>query len=128
MELKITHKTEIPVFFSTDDNYVPFLDVAIRSLKQNASKDYSYKIIVLNTGLKEESILKVKLLEDENIFLKDKLTDCGMLIYDRKTQDVHCGGSGCGCIASVLSAYFLKQIEEQKVKNILFSCMVWTAL
>ena len=64
MELKITHKTEIPVFFSTDDNYVPFLDVAIRSLKQNASKDYSYKIIVLNTGLKEESILKVKLLED----------------------------------------------------------------
>ena len=66
MELKITQKTEIPIFFSTDDNYVPFLDVAIRSLKQNASKDYSYKIIVLNTGLKEESISKVKLLEDES--------------------------------------------------------------
>ena len=46
MELKNTHKTEIPIFFSTDDNYVPFLDVAIRSLKQNSSKDYFYKIVV----------------------------------------------------------------------------------
>lgn len=65
MELKIAQKTEIPIFFSTDDNYVPFLDVAVRSLKQNSSKDYSYKIIVLNTGLKEESISKVKLLEED---------------------------------------------------------------
>lgn len=66
MELKNTRKQEIPIFFSTDDNYVPFLDVAIRSLKQNSSKDYFYKIVVLNTGLKEENIAKVKLLEDEN--------------------------------------------------------------
>ena len=63
----------------------------------------------------QDGLPAIRTLEDENIFLKDKLTDCGMLIYDRKTQDVHCGGSGCGCIASVLSAYFLKQIEEQKV-------------
>lgn len=51
---------EIPIFFSTDDNYIPYLDVAISSLIANASKDYSYKIIVLNTGLKKENIAKVK--------------------------------------------------------------------
>lgn len=51
---------EIPVFFSTDDNYIPYLDVAIASLIANASQDYSYKIIVLNTGLKPEHIAKVK--------------------------------------------------------------------
>ena len=66
MELKSNQKREIPIFFSTDDNYVPFLDVALRSLKQNASKEYIYKIIVLNTGLKEESMAKVKLLEDDS--------------------------------------------------------------
>ena len=85
--------------------------------KEENINDYDL-IITGDLGYEGHSIL-IKLLEDENIFLKDKLTDCGMLIYDRKTQDVHCGGSGCGCIASVLSAYFLKQIEEQKVKNIL---------
>lgn len=51
---------EIPIFFSTDDNYIPYLDVAITSLIANASKDYSYRIIVLNTGLKEENIAIVK--------------------------------------------------------------------
>ena len=51
---------EIPIFFSTDDNYMPYLDVAISSLIANASKEYSYKIIVLNTGLKPENVAKVK--------------------------------------------------------------------
>lgn len=53
-------KKEIPIFFSTDDNYIPYLDVALRSLIENASSDYDYRIIVLNTGLSEESAKKVK--------------------------------------------------------------------
>ena len=56
----INTKKEIPVFFSTDDNYIPFLDVAIRSLIANASRDYLYRIIVLNTGLSPKSTAKVK--------------------------------------------------------------------
>ena len=49
----------VPIFFSTDDNYIPFLDVAIASLIENASKEYNYKLIVLNTGLDPENIAKV---------------------------------------------------------------------
>ena len=51
---------EIPIFFSTDNNYIPYLDVAITSLIANASKKFNYKIIVLNTGLNEENIYKIK--------------------------------------------------------------------
>ena len=51
---------EIPVFFSTDDNYAPYLDVAIASLIENASVDYRYRIIVLNTGLRAENVEKIK--------------------------------------------------------------------
>lgn len=54
---------QIPIFFSTDDNYIPYLDVAIASLIDNASKEYSYRIIVLNTGLKAENIARVKMNE-----------------------------------------------------------------
>lgn len=50
----------IPIFFSTDDNYIPYLDIAIASLIENALKDYKYRIIVLNTGLNPENIAKVK--------------------------------------------------------------------
>ena len=51
---------EIPIFFSTDDNYIPYLDVALHSLIANASNDYNYRIIVLNTGLSPDNIAKVK--------------------------------------------------------------------
>jgi lipopolysaccharide biosynthesis glycosyltransferase len=52
-------KNEIPIFFSTDDNYIPYLDIAIASLIENASKEYKYRIIVLNTGLEQENVNKI---------------------------------------------------------------------
>ena len=58
-------KKEIPIFFSTDDNYVPFLDIAIASLKANASKSRLYRIIVLNTGLSDENVNKIKQNEED---------------------------------------------------------------
>lgn len=68
--LKLKNNDIIPIFFATDDNYVQFLDVAIRSLIHNASKEYKYKIIVLNTGLKEENTSKIKKLENENFEIR----------------------------------------------------------
>ena len=50
---------EIPVFFSTDDNYIPFLDVALSSLIENASRDYRYRIMILNTGLSAENMARI---------------------------------------------------------------------
>lgn len=61
------NKIEIPIFFSIDDNYIPFLLVALRSLKDNASKKYNYRIIVLNSGLKHENIAVVKRMEGPSI-------------------------------------------------------------
>ncbi len=51
---------EIPIFFTTDDQYAPFLDVAIASLIDNASKAYTYRLMVLNTGLRRENMNLLK--------------------------------------------------------------------
>ena len=45
----------IPIFFATDNNYVPFLAVSIKSLLENASKDYFYNIHILTDGISEEN-------------------------------------------------------------------------
>ena len=71
---------EIPIFFSTDDNYIPFLDVAIASLIDNASKEYKYNIVVLNTGLKKGNMEKIRKNEREGVAIKffdisDRLKD-----------------------------------------------------
>ena len=44
-----------------------------------------------------------------------------MMIYDPSEQDVHCGGSGCGCGASVLCGNFLPMLERGEAENILFA-------
>ena len=46
--------------------------------------------------------------------------DCGLMLYDSKTQDVHSGGSGCGCSASVLASHLLPQLKRGEVQRILF--------
>ncbi len=47
--------------------------------------------------------------------------DCGKLIFDRKKQDVHSGGSGCGCCASVFCSHIVNRIKRRELKNILFA-------
>lgn len=46
--------------------------------------------------------------------------DCGLLIYDRNRQDMHAGGSGCGCSAMVLATHILPEMAEGKLNNVLF--------
>ena len=46
--------------------------------------------------------------------------DCGLLLFDTEKQDVHCGGSGCGCAASVLTGYLMKGLKSGQWKKILF--------
>ena len=51
---------------------------------------------------------------------KGKLTDCGTMVFDNTKQDVHAGGSGCGCSAITLCGYLLGQLSTGKLKKILF--------
>ncbi len=66
------------------------------------------------------SRLLCELLERDGIDIREKHQDCGLLIYDDDGQDVHAGGSGCGCCASVLCAHFLPRLERGELKRILF--------
>ncbi|MBE5746211.1 MAG: glycosyltransferase family 8 protein [Clostridiales bacterium] len=68
----------IPIFFSTDNNYVPFLAVSIKSLLDNASKDYFYNIHVLTDGISDENKIK----------LQEVLTNNSKLIFDDMSQYV----------------------------------------
>lgn len=66
------------------------------------------------------SELLYELLKKENMDIKGRHRDCGMMIFDGKRQDVHCGGSGCGCSASVLCSLIMKNLLDRTYENILF--------
>ena len=65
------------------------------------------------------SQLAIQLMEREGLELGSRYTDCGLLIFDRDKQDVHAGGSGCGCCASVLCSYILGGMQKGQLKNVL---------
>lgn len=51
--------------------------------------------------------------------LQDRYHDCGVLIYDRENQDVHSGGSGCGCSAAVYCSKIIPEIMMGKYNRVL---------
>ena len=60
------NKQTIPIFITIDNNYVPYAEVAIRSIKENSSKDYNYNIHILHGRLVNSSKEALKSLEDDN--------------------------------------------------------------
>lgn len=60
------------------------------------------------------------LARQEGLSLGGKLTDCGTLVFDMQAQDVHAGGSGCGCSAITLCGKLLGDLQAGKLQRILF--------
>ena len=83
-----------------------------------SAKDYDL-IVTGDLGqLGKEALLT--LAQREGLEIGGKLTDCGTLVFDLISQDVHSGGSGCGCSAVTLCGYLLDKISKGKFRNILF--------
>ncbi|NCB48839.1 MAG: glycosyltransferase family 8 protein [Clostridia bacterium] len=64
--IKQNAKEIIPIFFSTDNNYIPFLSVALRSLIENASKNYRYIVRVLSSGIDPQKSKVILDMSTEN--------------------------------------------------------------
>ena len=81
-------KQTISLFFALDDNYCPYLSVALDSIMKNANKDYNYDAYVLATYLSQENkeILKARALDNFNIEFVDmneKLEKIASMLHTR---------------------------------------------
>lgn len=88
--------------------------------KDTETKPEDYDIIFTGDLGYVGTNLLYELLEREGIDIRCRHSDCGTLIFDREKQDVHAGGSGCGCSASVLCSYIMHRLEKGDFGNILF--------
>lgn len=68
----------------------------------------------------EGGSLLCELLSAQGLDIRDRYDDCGMMIYSRQKQDMHSGGSGCGCSAVVLASHLLPRLRERDMRRILF--------
>lgn len=86
---------------------------------QMQPSDFDY-IVTGDLG-KVGSRLLCELMKNDGRDICSNHKDCGMMLYDFDSQDVHAGGSGCGCAGSVLCGYFLPKLKTGEIKNILFA-------
>lgn len=57
----------VPIFYLTDDKYVKYINVSLKSLIDHTSDEYKYEVHILHTDVKPETIAKSKRLEKENV-------------------------------------------------------------
>ena len=85
----------------------------------NSAPD-DYDIIFTGDLGKVGSDLLYELCESDGMDIRCRHSDCGLIIYDRDRQDMHAGGSGCGCSASIFNSYIMHRFESGEFNNILF--------
>jgi stage V sporulation protein AD len=95
---------------------------AYDSLKQHMDDTgIDYDLIVTgDLGTVGKSIVN-KMFNENGKSIEDKYDDCGTIIYDIEKQDVHAGGSGCGCSATVLGAFLYKKLLNNEINKLLFT-------
>lgn len=96
------------------------LDTLLRFFEATGTRESDYGMIVTGDLGREGGDIFCELLESEGISLGERYGDCGRLIYHEKGQDVHSGGSGCGCSAVVLASHLLPLLQGGELGRILF--------
>ncbi|MBD5113940.1 MAG: stage V sporulation protein AD [Ruminococcaceae bacterium] len=96
-------------------------DTISRHLANTEQSVDSFDLILTGDLGQVGSDILIELFQKDNVDISDKHNDCGLMLYDLKKQDVHAGGSGCGCSASVLCGHILPEIAKGNLKNVLFA-------
>ena len=82
---------EIPVFFTIDDSYAPYLGVALTSMKENASHEYDYTIIIVEQDLSEGHREKLLELEEPGFSIRFvRMEPLAEKITDREENRLRC--------------------------------------
>lgn len=95
-------------------------DTISRYLADTETKPTDYDFIVTGDLGAVGSRLLHELLCADKIDISRVHRDCGVMMFDPSRQDVHAGGSGCGCSASIFCSYFMQRLREGAIKNMLF--------
>jgi len=95
-------------------------DTISRHFKHTGRNPEDYDLIITGDLGQVGTDMLLELFARDGISIEKRHEDCGLLIYDREKQDVHAGGSGCGCGASMMCGHFLKRIKSGELKRVLF--------
>lgn len=95
-------------------------DTIAAFLKETQTTPEYYDLILTGDLGKVGSELLCELLEEEyGINIRERHNDTGLMMYYLDKQDVHSGGSGCGCCGSIMCSKIMSDLREEKLHKVL---------
>jgi len=92
----------------------------IRRHFQDTGRDFGdYDLVATGDLAAVGHPMAAELLREAGYEPGDRFADCGLLLYDRRRQDVHAGGSGCACSGIVFGAGFYPDLYEGRLRRLL---------
>ena len=95
------------------------LDTIITHFKDTGREPSYYDAIITGDLGHIGKEIVIDLAEKQGYNIKPNYNDCGVLIFDKQSQDTHSGGSGCACCGTVFSGYLFKLLKSKKLNKIL---------
>ena len=96
------------------------IDTLTAYFTETGKKPDDFDMILTGDLGKEGHGITLSLMKENGYDMTRVYNDCGLLLYGGDSQDVHCGGSGCGCSASVICGHILKRFARGELKNVLY--------
>ena len=88
-------------------------------LNDTGTRPEDYDLIVTGDLGKFGKEILLEMFQRDGMKMNGILDDCGCMVFSDK-QDVHAGGSGCGCSAITLCGHLLGQLQTGKIRRLLF--------
>ncbi len=95
-------------------------DTLCRFFEDTGSSPNDFDLILSGDLGSVGSSILVDMAAERGVVLGNNYNDCGLMLFDIEKQDVHAGGSGCGCGGAVLTGHILPKIVSGELKNVLF--------
>ena len=96
-----------------------FVDTLITHFKDTGRSPNYYDAIISGDLGHIGKDIAIDLALSKGYNIKNNYNDCGVLMFDKQSQDTHSGGSGCACLGTIFSGYFFKQLQSKKIKKLL---------
>ncbi len=96
------------------------IDTLTRYFGVSGKRPNDFDAILTGDLGREGHAIVLDLMKTHGYDLSRVYNDCGLLIYHNTTQDVHAGGSGCGCSGSVVAGYVMQKFARGDWKDVLF--------
>lgn len=96
------------------------IDTLTKYFKDTGNSPDAFDLILTgDLGLEGHSIA-VEFMKSAGYDIQKVYNDCGLMLYGCGSQDVHCGGSGCGCSASVICGHIMRRFRKGELHDVLY--------